>query len=141
MCAVGNILKSLDIPNKEVKEVNLPVHGRWRILFETTDEGIQINWEDHWSNNKEWIEEAKRVISYSDFTQKELAEIEFAFETNTKIRIEDYKFYTKEEIRKDQINGLKAVIGVMLTFNSQKNKEKVDIDEVFTKRVEFIPIH
>lgn len=57
-------------------------------------------------------------IEATEFTWEELAKIEHAFETNTKIYYANYYCYTREKIREDQINGLAAVIKVMETFDN-----------------------
>lgn len=81
-------------------------------------------------------EKADRCIAATEFNLKELNEIERAFEMATVIYFEDYSFYSKERIREDQINGLAAVVKVMLEFDDCKDS----VEEVFTKRAELIPI-
>ena len=75
-------------------------------------------------------------IEATEFTLKELMEIEYTFETNTEIRFTDYPKFSNEEIRKDQINGLQAVVEVMLEFEESKE----DVKEIFTKKAELILI-
>lgn len=75
-------------------------------------------------------------VKSTKFNVKELSKIEHAFEANTKICLDEYSLYSKEEIRTDQINGLKAVIEVMMGFD----KCKEDVREVFTKKAELIPV-
>lgn len=71
-------------------------------------------------------------VEATDFTIKELAKIEFAFETNTKIRFTKYHLATPKQIRADQIKGLEAVINVMMTFDDVK----ADVKEVFTNKLQ-----
>lgn len=75
-------------------------------------------------------------IDSTEFTWKELASIEKAFECNTKIEANDYGEHTYSEILDDQIKGLEAVIKVMLSFSGDT---KTDIKEVFTDKV--VPAH
>lgn len=78
------------------------------------------------------LEEANKAIEATDFTLKELKLIESAFEANTHIPIWLYAHKTPEEIRVDQINGLEAVVKVMLEFDKQPD----EVREVFTVRAE-----
>ena len=70
-------------------------------------------------------------IEATDFTWRELAQIEYVFEMNTKINSNCYPNYNREQIKQDQINGLEAVIEVMMGFDDVKE----DIKEVFTNKV------
>jgi len=65
------------------------------------------------------------------FTLDELDKIEKAFEENTYITYDMYNTYTPRQIKRDQINGLHAVIEVMKTF------DKVEFDTTieFTNKV------
>lgn len=78
----------------------------------------------------------KQNIEATKFSAEELIEIEYAFETNTKLHSFCYYLSTPEEIRKDQISGLKAVVEVMLRFDDCNDSVK----EVFTTKAELIPI-
>lgn len=80
--------------------------------------------------------EVKKQFDSVDFTVEELAKIEKVFERNTKIHYIDYSNKTREEIRKDQIRGLEAVIQVMLGFEDSKE----DVKEIFTKKADLIPV-
>jgi hypothetical protein len=82
------------------------------------------------------IELGLKAISYTDFTEEELSQIEYTFEKNTSIHADDYYFHTKEEIRQDQIKGLEAVVRVMLKFDKCQD----EVQEVFTSKAELIPI-
>ena len=65
-----------------------------------------------------------------------LHNLQFAFETNTKIDIQEYKEVTPEEVRADQIKGLEAVVNVMMTFDDVK----ADVKEVFTNKLEPVSV-
>ena len=80
--------------------------------------------------------EGLRQISLTGFTLEELNLIELVFERNSYIKYYNYKNYSQEEIRKDQIKGLKAVIETMLQFDEQND----NIEEVFVKKAELIPL-
>ena len=71
-------------------------------------------------------------VEATDFTGLELAQIEFAFESNTEIRYEEYHRETPENIRADQIKGLEAVVNVMMKFDDVK----ADVKEVFTNKLQ-----
>ncbi len=155
-CAVGNLVahgmieKESDIiitnplnyeeSLSEVKEVCFDDEdlGRvssqnWSALFCTMVDGNQ---HIRRALYLEQIEAGLKVISYTKFTEEELAKIEYAFETNTEIGWSQYNYYTKEQIRQDQMRGLEAVVQVMLDFDDCKEL----VSEVFTKRAELIPV-
>ena len=73
-------------------------------------------------------EEVIELMKSTGFSVEELLEIEKAFEDNTYINFAAYPHYAKEEIKKDQIRGLKAAIEVM------KNFDKVE----FSTQEEFV---
>lgn len=85
--------------------------------------------------------DATSLIDKCPFNDFELAEIEDAFEVNTKIEHAEYFLYPKEEIKQDQINGLHAVIEVLKGFDrkaaAEQNKtyQDFDVNEVFTSKV------
>lgn len=133
MCAVGNLVKAANVPeSKDNINRTTEIHARWSPLFYTIEHGRQ----EVYTGYGEEIMEAKRVISYTDFTEDELAKIENVFERNTKIHYIVYPFCRPQSIRRDQIAGLKAVVSTMLSFENQED----DVQEVFVKRAEEIPL-
>jgi hypothetical protein len=137
-CAVGNLVAhgmggeikfnpERDWENMFQSNVN---NAEWKYAF-CTREGAQSR--NVWYNYAIGV---KMNISATDFNIDELAQIEFAFETNTKIDIQEYKEVTPEEIRADQIKGLEAVINVMMTFDDVK----ADVKEVFTNKLEPVSV-
>src|SRR3972149_2396144 len=116
-CAVGNLCNG---------------RHEWRFRFCTAKDKQEFNWVPFFSNIEETLSIADKVISSTDFSKEELMKIEYAFETNTKIDWHSYKKNYPKEIRADQINGLKAVVKVMLTFDDCKE----NVDEVFTNKAE-----
>lgn len=125
-CAVGNLCGG---------------NGAWAHLFITIDNRQTLRNGDiptfHFHKHPIDIKMGLEAISVTEFTESELAKIEYAFETNSKIDIDYYEFYSKEEIRADQIKGLEAVIKVMLEFDDCKED---DIKEIFTEKADLIPI-
>ena len=128
-CAVGNLAafgmnvkitknKYGDFSSKKVNGINTT---DWASAFCTSFDGQEIN-ESYFD---------LPIFKYFKFTPMELAKIEHAFETNTKINHSKYIKDTKEEIRADQIKGLEAVVKVMLELD--KNIEET-YQEVFTSK-------
>lgn len=134
-CAVGNlvahgmngtILKrkskfgDYDIFESDVENTD------WSIAFITSAGKQDIH---GWSFNDPSV---LLNVEATDFTVLELAQIEFAFETNTEITYDEYHLATAEEIRADQIKGLEAVVNVMMKFDDVK----ADVKEVFTNKLQ-----
>jgi hypothetical protein len=71
-------------------------------------------------------------VNATSFSLEELREIEYAFETNASIRHTNYHRFSKEDVKRDQINGLEAVIKVMLSFEEDT---ETNVKEVFTDKV------
>lgn len=115
ICAVGNLCAGDPL---------------WSWGFITSD-----GWQSVCKEGME-TDEFKRAIAKTEFTAKELMAIEFAFETNSKISSFEYDSYTKEEIREDQINGLRAVVEVMMEFDDVQ----FNVEELFVQRCELIPL-
>lgn len=82
----------------------------------------------------EYLDHSNVIINIeaTDFTIEELMAIEYAFETNTRIHFSSYGNFDPEDIRKDQIRGLEAVVNVMMTFDDVE----ADVKEVFTNKLE-----
>lgn len=119
-CAVGNICaaamgakvvpyahsKNLFAAIKEGKEVN---NYSWNCLFFTDPTGKQRIAEE-----PEEYPFAVKIIESTGYTIQELARVEKAFETHTKIdSLYYYLTYTKAEIMEDQYNGLMAVVNTL----------------------------
>lgn len=118
-CAVGNLCGG---------------DGAWGNLF-FTDDGEQTDFRNNLNVHNRI--QAIQAIAKTDFSIEELMKIEYAFETNTVLHISKYYIHSSEKIRQDQINGLKAVVKVMLSFS---NDSTTNIDEVFTNKANLIPI-
>jgi hypothetical protein len=140
-CAVGNLVANgMDakvIPNGVFFETEPSVpNAIWSSLFCTSDNRQFVKSDIHEEIKDSWYQVLQKAIKKIEFTIDELAKIEYAFETNTKIIHTQYDNYTKEEVRADQIKGLEAVVKLMLTFDEQVD----DVKEVFTKKAELIPL-
>lgn len=113
-------------------DVNLP-NSIWKNLFYTTQYFSEQFQDFELKRTPEELRtQVFRAVSSTDFSIEELAQIEFAFESNTKIIFNEYHLFSKEQVKKDQIKGLEAVVKVMLSFDQQIDK----VDEVFTKKAE-----
>lgn len=132
-CAVGNLTAAAIGYKPVLDHWNNQPNAGWEALFFTKTNGKQML---NYGSDRE-IEQAEILISKTDFSKEELMQIEYAFETNTKILWGNYWLADKEKIRADQIRGLEAVVKVMLTFDDCKDEVK----EVFTKRAELIPVN
>lgn len=114
-CAVGNICDG---------------NGDWKPLF-CTQHNVQVF--DCFSDkavtllyNKTREEIKKEIESISMYSVKELAQIEYAFETNAKISCVFYSRYNQSQILADQFNGLKAVIELMMRFDGIEGDQYVN---------------
>lgn len=121
-CAVGNLIKH------EISDDYL----YWSSYFCTVNNVQKI------SKGFEHILEVRRELDCTDFSDKELMAIEYAFETNTVIHSRHYSNFSKKAIREDQIIGLEAVVKVMLTFDDCQN---YDVKEIFTNKAEKIIVY
>ncbi len=141
-CAVGNLVAAgMDavvihqIDGNKHKYDCTKNNKDWSQLFYTPPSGKQATTD--YEKVFKHLPRLKKEIENTNFTVYELAQIEFAFETNAKINHQHYHGYTKEEIRADQIKALEAVVKVMLTFNEDT---KTDVKEVFTNKAELIKL-
>lgn len=138
-CAVGSLVRAGMIQTNNYKEI--PSDNAFIIDNEVEVEGVtNSDWaylfvthgntqfkkqafcpfeEKYIPASKEDITKGLKAISYTEFTEEELAKIEYAFETNTK----------GDEIE-DQIKGLEAVVKIMQTFDEDKREVK----EIFTNK-------
>lgn len=125
-CAVGNLAahgmgKKL---NKNLEPVNDEFgvkNNDWSPCFVTLGGRDSVFYEEN-SHDP--------IFKYFEFTPRELAVIERAFETNAKIHHLHYKEYSPEEIFADQLKGLQAVIVEMLNFDDCKDI----VEEIFTNK-------
>lgn len=102
------------------------------------DKVIEMNPEEIDKNkecNMDIFNKGMEDVRATDFTLSELMQIEKTFERNAS-KANHMTGHTKQEIRQSQIEGLKAVVELMMTFDDAKE----NVDEVFTNKAEVIPI-
>lgn len=107
---------------------------RWSLAFYTAYGKQEVDKDA--LNNSDVI----RNIEATDFSLEELMQIEYAFETNTSYDFSSYRRRTPQQIRQDQINGLAAVVKVMLTFEEGVPSTDEVVQEIFTDKANLIPI-
>ena len=129
-CAVSNLVTvANNIQCNNLDEQREKGLSSWSDVFCTNDNKQSFN-------IKYYRDKAKKQIDSTDFSLNELAAIEYAFETNTKIRHYFYEEDISKEVRADQIKGLEAVVKVMMTFD----EVEAEVKEVFTKQAELIEL-
>lgn len=133
-CAVGNLIAD-GLNGLIDSQLNCTIENTgWASLFATSRNIQDVNNLNDFSVKS--IIQIKKEIESTDFSQKELMKIEYAFETNTEIDSILYNKHTPEEVRADQLKGLEAVVEVMLDFDDVKES----VQSVFTSKAELIPI-
>jgi hypothetical protein len=120
-CAVGNILADAlgGKISKKGYEFACSISNTWWNTFFITVDNEQTIFDD---NND--IPAYGRLKDLTGYSVEELAKIEFAFETNTKIRFINYPFVTEERIMEDQFRGLMAVMDVMIELDNIEEGRK-----------------
>jgi hypothetical protein len=120
-CAVGNIVAKgigCDIVSHDSVFDWIGQVPSWFLVFITESNGNQyIHPENYFGSIKDQIDS-------TGYTWQELAKVEKAFEQNTKISFENYENVTPEEIDKDQLNGLYAVVDVLCEIEGIKEAEE-----------------
>lgn len=145
-CAVGNIvavgagarINVSELPWGDPLYECLYENDFWGTLF-STSKGIQRKYvtypngmtfcepyktlvcEEEMAVISKQREKLLRLTGYSDV---ELAEVEKAFETNTKIDFTNYKAHTEQEVLEDQFNGLSAAVDVLVRLDNIENENK-----------------
>lgn len=120
-CAVGNLVA--DAQNGKVRLINDSYNSLesycttnnhfWSDYFCTNyNEQSKYYLKDEFTN----LTGIKNLEKLTDYSIEELAQIEYLFETNTKISIQFYCQRSKEEIAQDQLNGLTAVLNYLATL-------------------------
>lgn len=141
-CAVGNLVahgKGGEITKNQGRWGHLTFrctveNGRWANAFLTDSEGQDVHL-DMFSDPQ-----VLDNVAATDFTIEELMQVELAFESNTDHSYFAYAKISPEEIRRDQIKGLAAVVKVMLSFDSEKEVQDAEVYECFISKAELIPI-
>lgn len=120
-CAVGNIIAkgiACDIVSHDGVFDWIGQVPSWYFLFLTRNDGTQS------INTGNYLGDTKDQIDSTGYTWQELARVERTFEQNTKISFENYENVTPEEIDKDQLNGLYAVVDVLCEIEGIKEVEE-----------------
>jgi len=124
-CAVGNIVADAEGANLELDDFYNPMCDRdvewWSYLFFTDRLHNQISRFPHSEKAGEILDHdylASRLLRLTGYSEQEMAKIEYAFEINTDIHIDQYLYYTKVEILEDQYKGLAAVVDVMMELDN-----------------------
>lgn len=137
-CAVGNIVAdAMGAKVVRVDETDFECEKNnnfWGDLFmtETTFSKQKIINEKS-SRAKKIKARLKKLTGYS---WKELAKIEYAFETNTKIHRVLYNTEDEKVIMEDQFKGLMAVLDVMIELD--EIKEGKQYKDAFKKKFELV---
>lgn len=106
-CAVGNLCNNTET---------------WSYLFCSSQSGQTIYYDGQYLRNPFVnspddrvliIKRALSEIAATGYTWQELAKVEEAFETNTKIWVSKYEYHSEQAILEDQYNGLAAVFKVL----------------------------
>lgn len=124
-CAVGNIVAdALESPVVLLVGLSMAAcekdNSFWKTLF-MTDHGRQ---ELRWTRTGDEERRAHLLYSLTGYTEREMAAIEFAFETSTTIRLSDYLCKGEQAILEDQYRGLCAVVDVMLKLDGIEHDPK-----------------
>ena len=122
-CAVGNLV-AYELNHKPIIKVNTGIDGQPNMLwYKIVSPKCPIT--------RATKEAAIKQINLTDFTVNEIIEIERVFEINTKIGCLSYFIHNSRDIREDQINGLNAVVKLMLGFD---NNIIDKTEEIFTNK-------
>lgn len=144
-CAVGNLVahglggevvqqignEFIDYTCKDIETGSFIQNNSWSDLFYTATSGYNGDPKQTYHSSYLNDRNVQRCINATEFSVNELMQIEYAFETNTKIKHESYNRLSDRKILEDQIKGLEAVVKVMLEFDNIK----ADVNEVFTNKV------
>jgi hypothetical protein len=131
-CAVGNICAHAmgatvvaDGTYNAMREGRIVENHHWRYLFFTDGLGVQ-----HFGKATGNSLYGLAMIARTGYSLMELARVEKAFETNTKINWMTYYRSSKEAIMQDQYNGLMAVVDVLCEIEGIEDPS--EYKELFT---------
>lgn len=135
-CAVGNIIADATGGTIIMQDANDPYcttkNDFWNVLF-ASENGRQFTHDvedgkitHNYTNINVLIpgisvenitKSQKRLFELTGYSAKEMAQIEWAFEENTKLNWYMYPIYQEEVVLEDQYNGLSAVVDVMMDLD------------------------
>ena len=137
-CAVGNIVA--DVMGGKVKKVGIGLfrcdtdNEWWKKLFIT---GSYVQTIFNLKDNGSVKHYRKKIFDLTGYRWHELAQVEYAFEKNTRIKNTAYDEYTEQEIMEDQFNGLMAVMDVLIKLDEVAEGQKYK-DTFKKKREKFL---
>lgn len=123
-CAVGNIVKDA-LKNRKISLRgclgNMDYREEfWAQLFCTQD-GVQYKREtiEEDMNEARFNKIATKLFELTDYTEDELAQVEFVFETNTTLTgtHNTWSYFSEIEYLEDHYKGLAAVVDVLLKLD------------------------
>ncbi len=79
----------------------------------------------------------KKMFDLTGYRWYELAQVEYAFEKNTRIKNTAYDEYTEQEVMEDQFDGLMAVMDVLIKLDEVAEGQKYK-DTFKKKREKFL---
>lgn len=160
-CAVGNIVAyahGVKITKEDIQNIangnrdNAPEHAKWSFL------GITCRMRDAKTNEitkkqyihnypvsdkifvlsrPDQIERALQIIIPTGYSEEEIMRIEYAFESNSEIHIQDYKNHSKKEIMEDQFKGLMAVVEELCKID---DLDAVEYKKAFEYKEDLTPV-
>jgi hypothetical protein len=129
-CAVGNIVaaaqgdKVFQTKTNQFGFRHFECSGNnswWSYLFVTSD-GAQERFKYGDNYGLFPLEDYEiKLTELTGYTVDQMAEIEFVFETSTKIPYTEYDYHNQQEIMEDQFAGLMAVMDVLIKFDEITN--------------------
>lgn len=129
-CAVGNIVHAAGFKrygNLAFKDMPKDSCGNWKALFVTYSDGVQRirkrDTEKYWNYDPEWVSIGEKMVASTGYTDDELAQVEFAFETADKGKNDDEWMF----------NGLMSVVDVLAKIHSVSLEQKSAAKAMFVK--------
>lgn len=106
-------------PTREIDKVEFTCNVNnhfWGAAFSTSG-GVQSR-----TRSKEDADKINSELTkLTGYTLDEMAQIEYAFETNTQLQLSFYHNYSEQDILEDQFKGLSAVVDVMVELDGIEN--------------------
>jgi len=120
-CAVGNIVADaqggvVDFSDRSALPHCSSDNGFWQPLF-STDGGHQERRTNIIITENTYSKLSRNLEALTNYSEDEMAQIEYAFETNTSIYFLNYGAISEHVILEDQYRGLCAVVDVMLKLD------------------------
>ena len=135
-CAVGNIVA--DAMGCKVEKwiggilICYVDNSWWSNIFITVDNKQKV-----YELNDDVKYYRQQIFNLTGYEWHELAQVEYAFEKNTKMKHAQYDKHTKQEIMEDQFNGLMAVMDVLIKLDEVAEGQKYK-DTFKKKREKFL---